>query len=89
MACCQEVDLWVGAQDPEPVVLPPESLHASALGHVKDADALVLRIGDDQVLHPSRTSNRAFCKLCVAWQLCPVALVTVCTKSKSGGVSVS
>ena len=58
MACCKQIDFRMGAEDPESVVLPPESLHAGTFGHVKDADALVLGVGDDQVLHDSCTSNK-------------------------------
>ncbi len=50
MACCEEVDFWVGRQDPESVVLPPESLHGCALGEVPHSDALVLRVGHNHVL---------------------------------------
>ena len=46
----QQVYVWVRRQDPEPVVLPPERLHARALGHVPHPDGLVLAVGDDQVL---------------------------------------
>ena len=42
MASSQQVDLGVRGHDPEPIVLPPERLHARALGHVPHADALVL-----------------------------------------------
>ena len=47
---CQEVDFRVGSKNPESVMLPPEGLHARALGHIKYPDALVLRVGHDQVL---------------------------------------
>ena len=50
MTSRKEVDLGVGGQDPEAVVLAPEGLHACALGHVPHADALVLRVGHNDVL---------------------------------------
>ena len=46
----QQVDLGVGREDPEAIVLAAEGLDAGALGHVPDADGLVLAVGDDQVL---------------------------------------
>ena len=42
MAGSQEVNLGVGSQDPEAVVLSPEGLHPCALAHVPHTDALVL-----------------------------------------------
>jgi len=53
VAGSQQVDLRVGRQDPKAVVLPPEGLHPCALGHVPHPDALVLRVGDDDVLYES------------------------------------
>lgn len=52
----QQVDLRVGGQDPEAVVLAPEGLHARALAHVPHTDALVLRIGHNDVLHVNSLS---------------------------------
>ena len=46
----QQILRAVGGQDPEPVSLPPEGLDADALGHVPDADAAILRVGNDEVM---------------------------------------
>lgn len=47
----KQVDLRVCSQDPEAVMLAAEGLRARALGHVPHANALVLRVGYDDVLH--------------------------------------
>ena len=47
----KQVDLWVCSQNPEAIVLAAESLRACALGHVPHANALVFRVGYDDVLH--------------------------------------
>lgn len=36
--------------DPKAVVFPAERVEAVALGHVPNADALVFRVGEDQLL---------------------------------------
>jgi hypothetical protein len=50
MTRCQQVNVWVGCQDPESIMLSPEGLHPRTLGHIPHADALVLAVGDDEVL---------------------------------------
>lgn len=37
-------------QHPEAVVVPAEGLHPSSFGHIPHPDALVLRIGQDELL---------------------------------------
>lgn len=55
VSSCQQIDLRVSRQDPEPIVLPSEGLHPCSLAHVPHADALVLRVTDYQVLQkPAR-----------------------------------
>mmetsp|Transcript_11249 Transcript_11249/g.32344 ORF Transcript_11249/g.32344 Transcript_11249/m.32344 type:complete len:424 (-) Transcript_11249:228-1499(-) len=46
----EQVLVAVRGQDPEPVPLPAEGLHANALGDVPDSDAAILAVGDDQVV---------------------------------------
>ena len=46
----EEVHLGVRGEDPEPVVLASKGLHAGSLGHVPDADALIFRVGHDDIL---------------------------------------
>ena len=60
MSSSQQVDLRVGSQDPESVLLAPEGLHTHPLGQVPHPDALVLAVAHDQVLdmehsYPSKT----------------------------------
>ena len=50
MSCCKQVELGVGSQGPESVVLTAERLHSRALGHVPNTDALVLCHGNDELL---------------------------------------
>lgn len=50
LTCGEEVEVGVRAQHPEAVVVPPEGLDARPLGHVPHADALVLRVGQDELL---------------------------------------
>ena len=37
-------------QHPEAIVVPAEGLHSGPLGHIPHADALVLRVGQDELL---------------------------------------
>ncbi len=46
----QQINLRVAGQDPEPVVLAAERLDARALRHIPNPNALVLRVGDDEIL---------------------------------------
>jgi hypothetical protein len=48
----QQVDLRMGRQDPEAVMFPAEGLNPHPFGHVPHPDALILRVGHDDVLHP-------------------------------------
>ena len=50
MPCSQQVDFRVRGHYPEAVIFPSEGLHAHPLGHVPDPDALVLRVGHNDVL---------------------------------------
>ena len=44
----KEVQLRVGSDDPEAIVLPPESVHRCATLHVPDSDGAVLRIAAER-----------------------------------------
>ena len=46
----EKVHLGVRGEDPESIVLAAKRLRPGALGHVPDANGLVLRVGDDDVL---------------------------------------
>lgn len=46
----KEVEVGVSAQHPEAVVVTAEGLHAGPLGHVPHPDALVLRVGQNELL---------------------------------------
>lgn len=47
---CKQVEVWMRSQHPEAVMIPSESLHSSPLGHVPHPDALVFRVGKDELL---------------------------------------
>ena len=40
----------MGPKHPEAVMITPEGLHSGPLGHVPHPDALVLRVGKDELL---------------------------------------
>lgn len=40
----------MSAQHPETVVVPAEGLHSRPFGHIPHSDALVLRVGQDELL---------------------------------------
>lgn len=46
----KQVEVWVGTQDPETIMIPPEGLHAGPLGHVPHPDAFVFRVRQDELL---------------------------------------
>lgn len=46
----KQVEFWVSSKNPEPVVFPPKRLQAGPLGHVPDADRLVLRVRENELL---------------------------------------
>lgn len=46
----KQVEVWVSAQHPETVMVPAEGLHSSPFGHVPHTDALVLGVGQDELL---------------------------------------
>lgn len=46
----KQVEIGVSAEHPESIMVPPEGLHPSPLRHVPHPDALVLRVGQDELL---------------------------------------
>ena len=40
----------MSSQHPEAIVVPAEGLHSGPFGHVPHSDALVLRVGQDELL---------------------------------------
>lgn len=46
----KQVQVGMGSQHPEAVVVPAEGLDAGPLGHVPHSDALILRVGQDELL---------------------------------------
>ena len=50
MAGGKEIEGGVAGNHPEPVILPPERVKASPLGHVPDADAFILAVAQDELL---------------------------------------
>lgn len=46
----EQVEVGVRPQHPEAVVVPAEGLHSGPFGHVPHADALVLGVGQDELL---------------------------------------
>lgn len=46
----KQVEVRVSSQHPEAIVVPAEGLHPGPLGHVPHPDALVLRVGQDELL---------------------------------------
>lgn len=46
----KQVEVRVSTEHPEAIVVPAEGLHSGPLGHVPHPDALVLRVGQDELL---------------------------------------
>lgn len=46
----KQVEVWVSTQHPEAIMVPPKGLHPSSFGHVPNPNALVLRVGQDELL---------------------------------------
>lgn len=40
----------MSSENPEAIMVPPEGLHPSPFGHIPHPDALILRIGKDELL---------------------------------------
>lgn len=40
----------MSTQNPEAIVVPAEGLHSGSFGHIPHPDALVLRVGQDELL---------------------------------------
>ena len=53
----EQVEVGVSPQHPEAIVVPTEGLHPGPLGHVPHPDALVLGVGQDELL--ARVENGA------------------------------
>lgn len=50
LTCSKQVEVWVGTQHPEAVVITAEGLYSGPFGHVPHPDALVLRVGQNELL---------------------------------------
>lgn len=50
MTSCEEVDLRVRCNDPEPVILTLKGVHRGPLIQIPDPDGLVLAGGQDEIL---------------------------------------
>ena len=50
LTSCKQVEVRVSPQHPEAIVIPPEGLHSRPFGHVPNTDALVFRVGQDELL---------------------------------------
>lgn len=46
----KQVEVRVSPQHPEAIVVPAEGLHSGPFGHIPHPDALVLRVGQDELL---------------------------------------
>lgn len=46
----KEVEIWVGSENPEAIMVPSKGLNPGPFGHVPHPDALILRIGEDKLL---------------------------------------
>lgn len=46
----EQVEVGMSSKHPEAVVVPAEGLDACPLGHVPHSDALILRVGQDELL---------------------------------------
>ena len=69
----------MGCQDPKAVMLSAEGLHPSPLRHIKDPNAFILRVGDDQVLH---SKARSWCAAFSARGGAAICTATLIAKSR-------
>lgn len=46
----KQVEVWVSPQHPEAIVVPTEGLDSGPLGHIPHPNALILRVGQDELL---------------------------------------